>query len=58
MLKQMYFENKSSEIKEAIVKTYGLLMAYVINEDKYEQVWLCECYKLYSWNNGMFTETF
>ncbi|RDD47230.1 LisH domain and HEAT repeat-containing protein KIAA1468 [Trichoplax sp. H2] len=37
MLKQMYFENKSPEIKEAIVKTYGLLMAYVVNEDKYEQ---------------------
>ncbi len=42
MLQQMLTEDKADMVREAVVKSLGIIMAYIDDPDKYSQV--CACF--------------
>lgn len=39
MLQQMLAEDKADMVREAVVKSLGVIMGYIDDPDKYSQVW-------------------
>lgn len=42
MLQQMLEEDKTDEVREAVIHSLSLLMAFIDDEDKYQQVELAD----------------
>lgn len=38
MMKQMLFDDRNEEVREAVTKSLGLVLADMTSSDKYEQV--------------------
>ena len=43
MLQQMLAEDKADMVREAVVKSLGIIMGYIDDPDKYSQVCVCVC---------------
>ena len=41
MLQQMLAEDKADMVREAVVKSLGIIMGYIDDPDKYSQVCVC-----------------
>lgn len=41
MLQQMLAEDKADMVREAVVKSLGIIMGYIDDADKYSQVFIC-----------------
>ena len=39
MLQQMLHDDKEADVREAVVRSLGLLMGFISDPDKYQQVW-------------------